>query len=198
MTKDAGWEKMASIKPQDKRILERLVLKKNFLRKNRSVSVYLVADAWDGRYICDTIQQFLSYNAGDYAFIVQVEGKKLYSGGKAHLIVYIGHNALMDYFGIRNRMLSNPEPTKDNPDNDAIVLACKSQSYFTSRLIKLASYPLVLTTGRMAPEAYSLHGAIEQWIAGANDIEVRKAAAISYSKYQKIGLKAAERLFGVK
>jgi len=36
------------------------------------------------------------------------------------------------------------------------------------------------------------------WIAGANDITVRKAAASSYNKYQKTGQKAAERLFGVK
>jgi uncharacterized membrane protein YesL len=49
----------------------------------------------------------------------------------------------------------------------------------------------------MAPEAYTLHAAIEKWIAGATDIQVSKAAADIYNKYQKIGVDAAERLFGV-
>ena len=57
---------------------------------------------------------------------------------------------------------------------------------------------MVLTTGLMAPEAYSLHNAIEKWMAGATTTQVRKAAAAGYHKYQKTGLKAAERLFGVR
>jgi hypothetical protein len=36
----------------------------------------------------------------------------------------------------------------------------------------------------MAPEAYSLHAAIKQWIAGADDNQVRKAAASSYNKWR--------------
>jgi hypothetical protein len=90
------------------------------------------------------------------------------------------------------------KPAKYNPENDAVVLACKSQPYFSSRLKEISAYPLVLTTGLMAPEAYSLHAAINQWIAGANDVSVRKAAASAYNNYQKTGQRAAERLFGVK
>jgi len=55
-----------------------------------------------------------------------------------------------------------------------------------------------MTTGLMAPEAYSLDAAITEWVSGAKDNQIRKAAAKSYNKYQKTGLKAAERLFGVK
>ncbi len=196
MTKKAGWKKLASVQVNDERILERLVLKKHFIRKGKSVLVYLVADAWDGKYIVDTIKQFIRYNAGYDVFSVNADGKKIYAGGKAHLIVYIGHNALMDYGGIKSILFSEQESAKDNPDNDSIVLACKSQPYFSSRLKEVKAHPLVLTTGLMAPEAYSLHSAIEQWIAGASDVQVRKAAAGSYSKYQKISVKAAERLFG--
>ncbi len=198
MIKDGGWTKISSIKTQDERILERLILKKSFLRNGSSVPVYLVADAWNGKYISETIKQFMNYNAGNDAFDVLAEGKKMTAGGNAHLIVYIGHNALMDYGGIKKFFLSNYNQAKDNPDNDAIVLACKSQPYFSERLKELAVHPLVLTTGLMAPEAYSLHGAIQQWIKGASDIQVRKAAASSYNKYQKTGRNAAERLFGVK
>lgn len=49
----------------------------------------------------------------------------------------------------------------------------------------------------MTPEAYTLHAAIEEWISGASDINIRKTAAKSYNKYQKTGIKAAEKLFWV-
>ena len=114
------------------------------------------------------------------------------------MIVYIGHNALMDYRGIKNLAVSNPAVESNKKENDAIVLACKSRQYFLSRLRKLGAYPLVLTTGLMAPEAYSLSAAINQWISGGDDIQIKKAAAASYNRYQKTGQKAAERLFGVK
>jgi hypothetical protein len=198
MINDGGWEKVATLRPHDKRILERLVLKKVFSRNGYGVSVYLVADAWDGKYIRDTIKQFLNYNAGKEVFDVQLKDKKIQAGGNAHLIVYIGHNALMDYIGIKNLTVLNPELESNKQENDAIVLACKSEQYFLSRLKKLKAYPLVLTTGLMAPEAYSLNAAIKQWVSGGDDIQVKKAAAASYNKYQRTGEKAAERLFGVK
>ena len=198
LTKDGDWEKAVTLRPNDKRILERIVFKRGFSRNGQVVAVYLVADAWDGKYIKDAIKQFLNYNAGKDIFSVQLENKKIHAGGNAHLIVYIGHNALMDYIGGSSLTVLNPKAASNKQQNDAIVLACKSEQYFSSRIKKLGSYPLVLTTGLMAPEAYSLHAAIEQWVAGKNEKQVRKAAAAIYNKYQKTGQHAAERLFGVK
>lgn len=198
MTRDGGWKQVSTTRPADKRILERIVLRKSFTRKGRMVRVYLVADAWDGRYIGDTIAQILKYNAGKDNHEINLGDRTIHAGGGAHLIVYIGHNALMDYGGLKNKTMSTPRTADMNPVNDAIVLACKSEPYFRPRLEKTGATPLVLTTGLMAPEAYSLHEAIEQWVAGATTMRVRKAAAASYHKYQKSGLKAAERLFGVK
>jgi hypothetical protein len=198
MLKDGGWEKAATLKPDDKRILERLILKKIFSRNHQRVQVYLVADAWDGKYIKDTIKKFLNYTAGQEFVNVQLKDKKIEAGGNAHLIAYIGHNALMDYVGMKDLTVSNPEATVNKRRNDAIVLACKSEQYFLPRLKKIGSHPLVLTTGLMAPEAYSLEAAINQWIAGGSESQVKKAAAGRYNKYQKTGQKAAERLFGLK
>lgn len=48
MIRDGGWKKVAVIEPADGRILEKLVLKKDFSRNGRVVHVYLLADAWDG------------------------------------------------------------------------------------------------------------------------------------------------------
>ena len=197
MTKKADWKLIGSIDTDDNRILERIILMKKFTRNGVTVPVYLIADAWDGKFIHDTINQFMQYNSGNKAFSVQADKRTLNAGGKAHLIVYIGHNALMDYLGTYRNQFSNIKASNDNLVNDAIVLACKSQPYFSPQLEKLGAHPLVLTSGLMAPEAYSLNAAIESWIIGATDNQVRKAAAKSYSKYQKNSLKASQRLFGV-
>lgn len=197
MLRDGGWNTVATPTVKDKRILERRVMHKQFLRKGKNVDVYLVADAWDGLYIRDTIDQFMRYNAGYDSINIRINNTRIQAGGKAQLIAYIGHNALMDYAGARNLLTRTPSQAKDNPDNDAIVLACKSQPYFSSRLQQLAAKPLLMTTGLMAPEAYSLDAAISRWVAGDSDTNVRKAAAKSYHKYQKTGIKAAERLFNL-
>jgi len=198
LIRDGGWKKISTVRPPDNRILERIVLRKSFLRNGRKVPVYLVADAWDGRFIGETISQFLKYTAGKGGHDIKLPAHTIGAGGSAHLIVYIGHNALMDYAGLRSKTMSTPQAVADNPQHDAIVLACKSEPYFRPRLREAGVFPLVLTTGLMAPEAYSLNAAIETWVAGASAVQVRKAAASSYHKYQKCGRKAAERLFGVR
>ena len=54
--------------------------------------------------------------------------------------------------------------------------------------------PLVWSTGLMSPEAYTLHDAIERYMANDNDTEIAINAAKAYSKYQKCSLHAARKL----
>ncbi len=194
--KEAGWELIKNIATQDKRILESLIFTKLIARNGHQVKVYLIADAWDGRYISETIRGFLNFTAGSDVITLDVNDQlSLDAGGAAHLKVYIGHDALMDYFGLKNKLIKNPEKAENAPESDAIVLACKSKAYFESRLEALGSHSLVLTSGLMAPEAYSLDAAITAWAAGAGDNEVRKSVAAAYAKYQKISPGSARRLF---
>ncbi|MFH1109483.1 MAG: hypothetical protein V1790_09845, partial [Planctomycetota bacterium] len=62
-------------------------------------------------------------------------------------------------------------------------------------LSKLNAKPILLTTGLMAPEAYTLEAALEGWVAGESGEQIRQRAAAAYDKYQKCGVRAAERLF---
>jgi len=57
------------------------------------------------------------------------------------------------------------------------------------------AYPVLWTTGLMAPEAYTLKSALDGWIAGESNQQIRDRAARAYDKYQKCGLRAAYRLF---
>lgn len=78
---------------------------------------------------------------------------------------------------------------------DALVLARKSKSYFQPHLSQLRSKSVLLTTGFMAPEAYTLEAAVAGWLAREPAEKTRERAAGAYDKYQKCGLNAARRLF---
>ena len=135
----------------------------------------LVADAYRGAEIENAVADFL---------------KAAHEPGGADMIVYVGHNGLMDF----------PTPKVSPAANKmkkprAIILACKSREYFAPLLKKSAARPLLMTTGFMAPEAYTLDAALWTWLAGNNDLQVRQAAAEAYARYQKIDLPAAQRLF---
>jgi hypothetical protein len=88
-----------------------------------------------------------------------------------------------------------PVPDKSARPREAIVLACKSKPYFLPRLEQLKCRSVLLTTGFMAPEAYTLEAAVAGWLADETAENVRDRAARAYDKYQKCGLKAARRLF---
>jgi hypothetical protein len=93
---------------------------------------------------------------------------------------------------------SVPEPDesmKRQAAGSSIVLACASKPYFLDLLHAVESHPLLLTTGLMAPEAYTLDAVIRSWIGGSPVTAVREAAAAAYHKYQRCGLNAARNLF---
>jgi hypothetical protein len=47
----------------------------------------------------------------------------------------------------------------------------------------------------MAPEAYTLKAALDGWISAESPEQIRARSAQAYDKYQKCGLRAAQRLF---
>jgi hypothetical protein len=195
LLRDGGWTLQAQVKPADKRILQRIVLRKVYHHRGMPLRVYLVADAWDGRYIRQTIRQFLRFSAGHDVINIKHGNTRFRAGGNSHLLVYIGHNALMDTGVPADKLPVTPARRPGSPAHDAIVLACTSKPYFSNYLASVKSHPLLLTTGLMAPEAYSLHAAIAGWVRGYSPREVRKAAARAYARYQRITTTAARRLF---
>ena len=168
-----AWEQVAIQQPDNKRILERVLFIGDVVRGDSSVPVHVVADAWDGKHIRDATVAFL----------------KMASEGEPHLVAYVGHDGLMDF------SLPSPEPVETVPPRDALVLACASKQYFKKHLEVAGAHPLLLTTGLMAPEAYTLDAAIRTWAAGGSTKEVGTSAAKAYHQYQKCGLTAAKRLF---
>jgi hypothetical protein len=167
-------------------VLERLVIERTI----GSRRVVLVADAWDGQLIQETTTHYLRHAAGhDEASLTLTDGTSLSIGGGADISVYIGHDGLMDF-----EAPSIPPPTTHRA-RSTITLACMSAQYFGPLLAQAGATPLVTTYGLMAPEAYVLDAAL---VAYARGEAPRAAAAQAYATYQKCGLRAARRLFGVR
>jgi len=115
--------------------------------------------------------------------------KKVRLPSRTSLAVYVGHDGLMDF------PLEKTFHGAGEEKREVIVLACASKSFFAAGLRPTGAQPVLWTTGLMAPEAYTLKAAVEGWIAGERGEKIRERAAGAYSKYQKIGLAGAQRLF---
>lgn len=168
-------------------VLERCI----FHRDNPEV--ILVADAYDGAQIRDAVSEFLASAAGlrqeTLSLTLNNQQSTFGIAGAADLLVYVGHDALMDFQipRILGKIGSHPRRF--------MVLACASKPYFQTYMRDTKSEPLLWTTGLMAPEAYTLKAALDGWARAESDESIRQRAAGAYDKYQKCGLRAALRLF---
>jgi hypothetical protein len=185
-SRSGDWERVACGEKPKAEVLERCVF------KHRAANVYLVADAYRGREIRQAILGFLSAAAGDNPEMVSVPAEsgvlKVATRGGANLVAYIGHDGLMDF-----RLQQFPRK-KSETHRDVVVLACASKQFFAEPVRSSGAYPLLWTTGLMAPEAYTLKSALDGWIAGESHEQIRDRAAGAYDKYQKCGMRAAHRL----
>ena len=170
------------ISSNNPKILERILF------KHKTSNTYLLADAYDGKYIKQTTIDFLQASSGSNLEEIIVNDQKLNFGGNSDLLAYVGHDGLME-FNLDIKL--KPKNTKKR---DAIILACISKEYFKPYLEKTGANPLVWTTGLMAPEAYTLKWALDGWILNESDADIRERAAKAYHKYQKCGMRGARRL----
>ncbi|MEP6900820.1 MAG: hypothetical protein ABJA66_03660 [Actinomycetota bacterium] len=180
--KSANWTRLAVIPNPKENVLERIVF------KHQTQNVYLIADAYRGSKMREMVDDFFAAVAGAKRENVVVNDLTLQILGSANLVAFVGHNGLMDF------KLENPPDKKDDDQRAAVILACASRNYFSAPLKKTSATPLLWTSNLMAPEAYILHAALEGWVRGETDEQVRNRAAAAYSKYQKISLKSAQNL----
>ena len=182
--RSSDWILLSTGRGPKPEIIERCVF------KDRAADVYLVADAYDGSRIREAVSDFLASAAGNNPESVVLKGGPvLQAGGAADLIVYVGHDAFMDF---------QVPPVSGKPSQkprSAVILACASRQYFAPYLRSTGAQPLLWTTSLMAPEAYTLKAALDGWIAHEDGNSIRDRAARAYDQYQHCGRAAAEKLF---
>ena len=175
------WKLVKAYKLNDT-ILERLIF------KHKTKDFYMIADAYDGKEIQKTTEDFLYSSSGQQKDTLNIDNKTIGINGNADLLAYIGHDGLMDF------QMKDDFKNEDQKKRDAIILACYSKHYFGPLLEDANINPLVWTSHLMAPEAYILHDALSGYLAKESNIEIQNRAATAYSKYQKCSLKAAKNL----
>ena len=186
--KSTEWQETLRVPKPYPGVLERVVFER------KAENVVLVADAYEGREIKRALRDFLSAAAGKRLHLGEpmactIGGVVRCPPEDADVVAYVGHDGLMD-FAIEE-VISGAKDGK----RSAIVLACASKQYFASVLRPTGAQPLLWTTNLMAPEAYTLKAALDGWIAGQSEEQIRQRAAFAYAQYQKISEKAALRLF---
>lgn len=180
--KSQSWQKLTTIANPKENVLERIIF------KHKTQNVYLIADAYRGSKMKETINDFFSAISGERLENVTVDNQTIQTLGSANVVAFVGHNGLMDF------KLEKEIVKKDDAERDAIVLACASRNYFAEHLKKTSAKPLLWTSNLMAPEAYILHDALEGWIRGERAEQVQTRAASAYAKFQRISVKSASRL----
>lgn len=184
------WELIAVIEEPRDIILERVV----FYKELSGGDIFLVADAYKGVEMMSAIEEFLDSTAGNKVQKIRIvrEGKsiEIKAGGASQLVAYVGHNGLMD-----ENLTETPAERRNSISRDVIILACISQLYFDIPLREVEAYPLLWTTGLIAPEAYTLEAAVDGWVRMETAKQIRDRACKAYSKYQRCGLNAARSLF---
>jgi hypothetical protein len=179
--KSAEWD-LLEIQKLKGNMLERLVF------KHAEKNYYMVADAYNGRYIEQCTKEFLEGSCGGRKETLRFGGKTLGLAGNASLLAYVGHDGLMDF------QLSEKYTSADNVTRDIIILACYSKRFFGPYLETANVNPVLWTTHLRAPEAYTLHDAFTGYVNGEGNDEIRERAAAAYAKYQKCSLDAAKGL----
>lgn len=164
------------------------VILEQLLFKHNTSNTYLLADAYNGKHIKQTTIAFLEATAGRNVKTVKYNEVALNFGGASNLLVYVGHDGLME-FNVKG-MFSAVNKDK----RDAIILACVSKRYFKRYLQQTEVNPLVWTTGLMSPEAYTLKASIDGWILNETGAQIKERAALAYHKYQKCGIRGARNL----
>jgi hypothetical protein len=184
--KYTDWKFLAGSKPADESILERVVFVKKF---PNGVRVCFIADAYSGDKMTECLQAYLKSLSGDYSDSLIIEGKKILIGNGADLMVFNGHDGLMD-------MMMDELPLKEGRDpRDAAIIACQSYAYFMDHLAISGGYPLLTTTGNLAPEAYVMAAVLNSWAMLEDPAVTRNKAGDAYHLFQKCGQKAGRGLF---
>lgn len=154
------------------------------LRNAASPASKILVEAWDGAQQEQAVKAYF---------------QDLRDEASPHdLVCFVGHNALMDLFLANVPAQESTRDANISRRRQGVVIACQSSPYFEPHHEQLGVESYVMTWGLMAPEAYVLEGLLTPWLNGQNSNAARSGAAKQYAKYQKIPVRSANRLFGVK
>lgn len=184
-TRAKEWNYLGSIFNPDSSVLERAVYSRKYAE---GAKVLLVIDGYKGDKMEDCLMDYFNSLAGKLNDTLVLNQLKIPAFGNADLLVFNGHNGLIDndYPWIENT---------DGKERDAVVIACVSDNYFTARFPRLKAYPLITTTNFLPPEAYIISAIIDNWATMQTEEKIRKSAGEAMAKIHKIAVQPCINTF---
>lgn len=162
----------------DTNVLERLVFKQVF----DQATVYLVADAYRGDRMEETVNDFLASIANCRKDSVQIDTKtRINCAGSADLIMFNGHNGAMDAIEIKEWINRTDKRT------DIVMNSCVSYDYLQYPFMIAGGYPLVRSKTLLYPGAYVLDQIIKDWVNNVDEKQLCLNAGRTYCNKHNCG-----------
>lgn len=180
-----SWKLLKQQPDKDSVVLERLIFKKIY---PNGTTVLLVADAYRGDKMQQCLTDYFDALSGRYTDAFHIDSVVYDIGKKADLVIFNGHNGLMD-----TRVDYLPPPSEQ--PKDAAVIACASVYYFNHRLLAVNAYPYLMTQELLPPEAYIAEALIDSWAMLQPPEESLNAAGDAVARIHKKSKTACRRLF---
>jgi hypothetical protein len=179
------WVQVSAIAKPRRPILERVIF------RHKNSGAILIADAYEGKYIKSALEDFIAAVSGNEVTGQEVtaQGLKISGGAGANLVIFLGHNGLMDF-----QLPSYPKK-KGTATRECIVLCCKSEQFFSGIIGSYSVRPILLTRQLMYPGAMVIESAIEGWLKNEGLQSIRDRAAEAYAKNQTISIRSARSIF---
>ncbi len=176
--KRTDWNLISNTVDLDTNVLERVV----FQKKIDESMVYVIADAYRGDRMEETVNDFLGAIAGIKKDSIQL-GDKTYLGvgGDADLVMFNGHNGIMDYITL------NEWDNLTERRVDVVMNSCLSYTYLQDEFMRAGGYPLIRSKTLLYPGAYVLASIIEDWARDADPEKIRINAGKVYCQKHDCG-----------
>jgi hypothetical protein len=142
--------------------------------------VYVVAWAWRGTKIDDTVTAFLADVLDDASRDVTLtDGTVLAAGGAARIVAIVGHNRWMDYDAFDwPATLAAATGTRTK---GIIAEACETAAYLAAPLSGPTRVPLMMTADFLYAGAHAFEGTVSSFARGEGYKAIRLAAAQAYA-----------------
>ncbi len=180
-----GWKHVQSDSIDSDVILERSVFVKRFPNQAK---VYLVCDAYAGDQMKPCLENYFAYLSGKFYSEMILEKDTIPFRGGADLIVFNGHNGLMDM------TVDVPQISK-SAYKEGMSISCSSNYFFEAYYLKTGSFPLIHTTGLLYPGAFIVDDVLTKWAQLKTPEECRVAAGEAYHREMKCGRRGGINLF---
>jgi hypothetical protein len=166
-------------------VAERVVFAKTFVNK---AQVYLIADAYFGYGMEFCLNDYFSAIWEENTDSVNILDKAIPANGNADLIVFNGHNGLLDYeIVLKNR--------KCVIQKETAIICCGSYCNFIDKIKLYHTFPLIRTLDAITAEACILTSIIEPWEMLKSDEEIRQNVMRKYISIHHCSNEDADRIF---